>query len=72
MHEAIGGPRGERTPTKYCGAAIAGILRTLGVDSWEKLPGCYCRVLRDRPRDKIAQIGHFIKDKWFDPTAIFA
>jgi hypothetical protein len=45
------------------------VLETVGVDSWEKLPGKSIRV--DADWDKIHKIGHFIKDRWFDPSTEF-
>ena len=43
--------------------AIIQIIRTLDVNSWEKVKGQYVRVvLKDR---RIKKIGHIIKDNWF-------
>lgn len=49
---------------------IIRILDTVGVKSWEELPGSVLRV-KTKP-DKfhtgtISAIGHFLKDEWFDP-----
>lgn len=44
---------------------ICAILRTLEVDSWEKLPGTHLRV--DADFHEIKAIGHIIKEKWFNP-----
>ena len=46
------------------------VLDTLEVHSWEKLPGTPIRVRRSGPNEwsgKIVAIGHFYKDRWFDP-----
>jgi hypothetical protein len=45
---------------------IRSILETVGVESWEALPGKYIRVERDYL--KIYRIGHIIKESWFDPS----
>jgi hypothetical protein len=47
---------------------ILQVLRTLGVSSWEKLPGTPCRVRADW--DKVYALGHYLEDKWFDPEAV--
>src|SRR5579864_3850748 len=41
-------------------------LKTLGVESWEELPGTHCRL--DASNDKIHRIGHIIDDRWFEPS----
>jgi hypothetical protein len=60
---------GDRAPIPECGAIIAAILRTLEVDSWEKLPGQIVRV-RGTHSGLIA-IGHALKDMWCEPKKIF-
>jgi len=47
---------------------ICHVLEVLEVDSWEKLPGTYCRVRRGFIT--IQAIGHIIKDQWFDPKEL--
>ncbi len=64
-------PGAQREPTVFCGAAVAGLLRAVGVDSWEKLKGAHVRVRRDDDYGPIRAIGHIIEDKWFDPGAAF-
>lgn len=67
------GPRsaeGRRVGTAYGMEFIAEILRTLEVESWEKLPGTVCRVRCEH--SKIHAIGHFLKDQWFDPSELHA
>jgi hypothetical protein len=44
------------------------VLKTLGVESWEKLPGTYCRAKQDNGR--VYAIGHVLKDQWFDPSVL--
>jgi hypothetical protein len=49
---------------------ITGILRTLEVDTWEKLPGTFCRV--DGSDGLANRIGHLLKEQWFDPNELAA
>lgn len=50
-----------------CGTSlILCILQCLGVRSWEKLGGTYCRV--ESSNSKVHRIGHILQDKWIDPT----
>lgn len=44
---------------------ISGILSTVGVIDWSKLPGTIVRVRRYEPRGLIKEIGHAIEDRWF-------
>jgi hypothetical protein len=41
------------------------ILKTIGVRSWEELPGKMIRVKADNC--KVHAIGHIIEDRWFNP-----
>lgn len=45
------------------------IMQTVGVSSWEDLPGTHIRVRRESDLwgAKILAIGHIIKDNWFMP-----
>lgn len=52
-----------REGTKFAANYIIGLLQTLGVDTWEKLPGTYCRIYGDY--GKAEAIGHLLEDKWF-------
>lgn len=63
-----------RVGTAYGMQFIMEILRTVGVGSWEKLPGTYIRVRHDSEgwNSPIAAIGHIIKDVWFEPAALGA
>ncbi|MFA5670628.1 MAG: hypothetical protein WCY37_03525 [Candidatus Dojkabacteria bacterium] len=63
--------RPNEQPSVACGAFIAGVLKTLEIDSWEKIVKIPCRVEIDEKFDTIIRIGHFVKDKWFDPKTIF-
>lgn len=48
---------------------VASIMKAVGAESWEKLKGMHCRV--DIGEDgRIARIGHFLKDQWFDPKEL--
>lgn len=55
----------KRHGTIYGMEFIQNILKTLEVDSWEKLKGESCRI--EKSHEKIHRIGHLVKDKWFDP-----
>ena len=48
---------------------IRGVLDTLEVSTWEKLPGTFVRVRRngDSLNEIILAIGHIVKDQWFNP-----
>lgn len=48
---------------------ILQILKTLEVDTWEKLPGIPCRI--EHTVSSVDSIGHFIKDKWLTPKALY-
>jgi hypothetical protein len=66
------GKDGERVPIAACGAWIAGLLRALKVDSWERVKGQLVRVERDEPYGQITRIGHIIEDRWFSPADALA
>lgn len=51
---------------KYTHDFVAGVLSAVGVDCWEDLKGKPCRVVQSN--SDIKKIGHFIEDRWFDPT----
>jgi len=59
-----------RRPHAACGAWVAGILKTVGVDNWEDLPGKFVRVKTAGWGSSIKVIGHLIEDKWFDADAL--
>ena len=41
------------------------VLKVVGVDSWEKLPGKYVKAEFDN--SKVYRIGHITKDDWYEP-----
>lgn len=45
--------------------AIIELMKTVGVESWEKLNGTYIRVEVEESSGKAIKIGHIIEDKWF-------
>lgn len=47
---------------------IARVLRTVGVDKWEALPGKFVRARHTHT--KVLSIGHIIEDKWFSPDTL--
>ena len=63
---ALDGPgkNGHRVGSAFGLEAIMGVLTTLGVERWEKLPGTPLRVRGGW--DKIEAIGHHLKDQWLD------
>ena len=46
---------------------IKRVLDTVGVESWEQLPGRFIRIEHDGT--KVYRIGHIVEDRWFDPSA---
>jgi hypothetical protein len=48
---------------------IIEILKTLDIESWEKLKGTYIRVKADY--SKVYAIGNLLKDKWLDFEQFF-
>ena len=64
--------RGEREGTAYGAQFIVSILRTLEIDSWEKLPGTPVRVETEGIGGRILRIGHYLKNRWFDPKELAA
>ena len=62
----------ERVGTAYGLEFIKRILKTLEIGTWEKLKGTPVRVETTGIGGKIARIGHFRKDRWFDPRELLA
>lgn len=62
-------PKYERTPSLAAGIFIKGVLKALGVDDWEELPGTPIRV--DAEHTRVHGIGHYLKDDWFYPEEEF-
>jgi hypothetical protein len=56
----------KRMGTAYGLDCIIGILKTLDIDKWEKIPGTYIRIEHEGWGGKATRIGHVIKDQWFD------
>ena len=52
--------------------AIRQIIETVGVTSWEKLPGTLVRIEDNGPGRTLTKIGHIIEDRWFDIAAWMA
>lgn len=50
---------------------IDGVLRVVGVESWEALTGKYVRYRRDSG-GKLSAIGHITENKWFAPDEMVA
>jgi|SRR5579863_429468 len=46
--------------------AIRQILETVGVLTWEKLPGTHVRIVDEGLGHGLTRIGHFMDDRWFD------
>ena len=46
---------------------IAQVLKVVGVDKWEALPGKYIRIETEGWGGRILRIGNILEDKWFDP-----
>lgn len=59
-----------RRGTAYGLEFIMQILRTLEVGNWEKLPGTPIRIETTGIGGRITRIGHFLKDRWFDPETV--
>lgn len=51
---------------------ISEILRVVGVDSWEKLPGKYIRFEDNGWGSTVTKIGNIIDDKWIDFKEFFS
>jgi hypothetical protein len=58
----------QRLGTAFGVEFIANVLRVVGVDTWEALPGKHVRI--DHDSGKIYRIGHIIEDRWFDPKEL--
>jgi hypothetical protein len=49
----------------YTHRFVSGVLRALGLDRWEDLPGTLVRVRWAGWNQPMAAIGHAIQDRWF-------
>lgn len=54
---------------QYCAKFIEGILKTVGVETWEDLVGQHVRVEQDH--DGIKRMGNILEDVWFDPKKLY-
>jgi hypothetical protein len=52
--------------------AISKILETVGVHSWEELPGQYIRVKDNGWGSTIDEIGNLMSEKWFNLRDFFS
>jgi hypothetical protein len=53
----------------FAGFFITRVLETVGVESFQKLKGQSVRVKSSH--EGVHEIGHFLKDKWFNPKEEF-
>jgi len=60
-----------RKPHAACGGFVAEVLRVVGVEKWESLPGKHLRIRRISDWGKIVAIGNIINDEWFCPEEYF-
>ena len=51
---------------------ISKILETVGVETWEQLPGKYIRIKDNGWGSTIDEIGNLMEDKWFNLREFFA
>lgn len=54
----------------FTSSFILGILRVAGVGSWGELPGKIIRTRGGGFNSSIKEIGHALKDEWFDPKTL--
>ncbi|GAB2023345.1 hypothetical protein RyT2_24210 [Pseudolactococcus yaeyamensis] len=52
-------------------ALIPEILKVVGVDTWEDLPGKYVRVEDEDLGNKVTKFGHLMDDIWLDFDSFF-
>ena len=52
--------------------AISEVLKVVGVDSWEDLPGSYIRIKDNGWGSTIDEIGNLMEDKWFNLREFFS
>jgi len=57
----LGGP--------HCAVFLKRCMNVIGVDKWQDLEGKPCRIRNTQNR--VHEIGHFIKDDWFNPENEF-
>ena len=67
------GTHGKQTTVPHCGEWIRCLLELFEVDDFADIKGKSCRAAIDGDGfGKVLRIGHFLKDKWFDPEEINA
>ena len=59
---------GGRKGTAYGTETITRILKTVGVQFWEKLPGKHVRA--EVEDGLVRRVGNILKDVWFDPKEL--
>ncbi len=52
----------------YGSEFIKRVLKVVGVEKWEDLPGKHIRV--EAEHTKVHRIGNILKDEWFDPKEL--
>lgn len=63
---------GKRMPQAAGLGFLVGVMKAVGVEKWEALPGTNCRVETEGLGGGILRIGHIIKNQWFDAKKHFA
>lgn len=63
MHDRV---TKQRIGSGHAYQAIREILSTVGVATWEKLPGTMVRIEDNGPGRPLTKIGHIMEDRWFD------
>lgn len=63
-------PQNRRVGTAFGMEFISGVLRAVGVKTWEALVGQHVRVENTGLGGKALRIGHITKNEWFDPEAL--
>lgn len=64
-------PRGGRRYSQNCALFVRRVLDTVGVSKWADLPGKIVRVKRNGSFGSIMEIGHAVKNQWFNPREEF-
>lgn len=61
-----------RGQTGFGAEYIRRLLDVLEVSTWEKLPGTLVRVENTGWGGGVTRVGHYMKDRWFDPKELAA